>query len=76
MPSATFPSADNKGFAQVAPVVKRGLRNTLCTAPRAGIVFAPALCLPRCRSWPAAFLPYTAKSRRRDAGATEGLTDT
>ena len=46
MPPATFPSADNKGFALVAPVAKRGLRNTLCTASRAGSVWCRHLACP------------------------------
>ena len=45
MPPATFPSADNKGFTLVAPVAKRGLRNTLCTAPQAGIPWRRPFCL-------------------------------
>jgi hypothetical protein len=46
MPPATFPVADNKGFALVAQVAKRGPRNTLCTAPRAGIAWRRHLACP------------------------------
>jgi hypothetical protein len=46
MPAATFTDADTKGFALVAPIAKRGLRNTLCTAPRAGIAWRGHLACP------------------------------